>query len=111
MSVPTIRGTHPVKFAKVDTAATGDTTIIAAVTGKRIRVIGYTLVVGAATNIKWKSGATDLTGPMALAANGGVTAESNNGCFETGVAEALVINSSGVTVQQSGHVSYVELEP
>lgn len=110
MAEPTIRGRWPVKFAKIDTAALGQTAVVPAVSGKRIRVVGFFLVSTSANGVKFQSASTDLTGAMALAANGGVTAESENGVFETTPGAALNINLTGAT-QVSGALSYVEIEP
>ena len=94
--------------AAISTAASGDTTLVAAVPGKKIKVIGYALVSTAANSIKFKSGAgTDLTGAMALAANGGISSPSDKNTveFETAAGQALVINLSAAT-QVSGHLVY-----
>lgn len=84
------------QFAAIDTAAAGDTTLVASVAGAKIRVYGFGLVVGAAITVRFKSGAaTNLTGPLAFAANGGVsTAFSPVGLFETALGEGLVLNLS-----------------
>jgi len=58
-----------VKYAVID-AASGDTSLVAAVTGKKIRVISFMLVGGGAATARFESGAggTALTGQMLLAA-------------------------------------------
>lgn len=94
-------------FRKIDTAAAGDTSLVAAVAGKKIRVISYNLVSTSANTVKFRSATTDLTGGMALPANGQADAEfSPIGHFETAVNEPLNINLSGAT-QVSGHLAYV----
>jgi hypothetical protein len=98
------------KFAKIDCASSGDNTIVALVGGKKIRVLRIVLVVTSAVTAKFKSsGGTDLTGPMALAANGGMGASfCPLGAFETAVGEGLVLNL-GSAVQASGNLTYVEV--
>lgn len=93
--------------AVISTAALGDTTLVAAVPGKRIKVIGYTIVSTAANAIKFRSGTTDITGAMALAANGGISSPSDRNTveFQTAVGALLAINLSAAT-QVSGHLVY-----
>src|SRR6185437_4351671 len=59
-------------FAVVNISSSGDSTIVAAVSGKVTRVLSYSLVCDAANAVKWTSGAggTALTGAMSFAANG-----------------------------------------
>lgn len=100
------------KFAKIDTASSGNNTLVGAVTSKKIRVIRYTLKAAGAVNVKFQSGAggTDLTGAMPCAAAGdGVTgAEALLGHFETASGALLNLSLSGA-VQVSGHLTYVEV--
>lgn len=104
-------GVGPIKFAAItNAAASGDTTLVAAVTGKRYIVVNYAIVATGAVSVKFKDGAsTDLTGAMALAANGGVSfaTDPTSPAFQTSVGNALVINASGA-VQVSGHIAYIE---
>ena len=100
------------KFALIDFATSGDHTIVAAVAGKKIRVLRYSLVVGAAVNVTWASGAgvtTKLTGQMNFAANGGI-AESYCplGLFETASGALLNLNTLAA-VQVGGSITYVEV--
>lgn len=100
-----------VKFASVDVAASGNTQIVAAVTGKNIRVLNYVLVAsGGANTVTWRSAtAGPVTGGMGLAANGGVSAESQFGLFQTTAGEALQINLSAAT-SVDGHITYIEVD-
>ena len=106
VSVPKLERT--LAFAKIDTTASGDTTLVAADGTRKIKVVSYAFVAAAAVNVTLKSGAgTALSGAMALAANSGV---SFAGCFpahciETAVNQALVLNLSA-GVQVSGHLCY-----
>ena len=53
-------------YAKVDTAASGDTTIVSAVSGKKIRVVGYVLVAAGAVTVQWKDATATYSGAMSL---------------------------------------------
>lgn len=97
-----------VKFASISTASSGYTSLVAAVPGKKIRVLSYVLVAAGAVTAQFASASSARTGAMPLAANGGVSAQSPTGLFETAVNEALRLNLGGA-VQVSGHLSYVEV--
>jgi hypothetical protein len=100
-------GDHRVK---IDAAASGDNQLIAAVAGKRIRILSMFFVAGGAVNAKYQSdsggGAADLTGPLPLAANGGASLPFNRyGWLETQVGKKLNLNLSAA-VQISGSITY-----
>jgi hypothetical protein len=97
------------KFAVITASASGATSIVAAVTSKKIRVLSWNLVCNAAVNVKWLSAATDKTGLHYFAANGGISVGFNPfGHFETAATEALNINLSGA-VAVGGSLVYVEV--
>jgi len=87
----------PSSFAAIDASLAGDTTVVAAVAGRRIRVVKYSFLCAAAVTVRWKSGAgTNLSGLMAFAANGGISEPyCPVGILQTALGEALVINLSG----------------
>lgn len=97
--------------AAINAASSGDNTLVAAVTGKRIRVHAYELSASAAANGKFKDGAaTDLTGLIYLAAAGAAAdaVERTNdadGLFQTTAGNALVLNLSAA-VAVGGWVDY-----
>jgi hypothetical protein len=99
------------KFAVITASASGVTTLVAAVTNKKIRVISIVLVANAAVNVKFQSHVTptDITGLLYLGANGGFAPGYNPlGHFQTISGEALDINlSSAVAV--GGWLTYVEV--
>lgn len=99
------------KFAIVAASGSGDNAIVAAVTGKKIRVLSYYLSAAGAVNAKWRSATTDLTGLHYFAAAGGsATAPySPQGWVETAVSEALNLNLSGA-VAVGGEITYVEVD-
>lgn len=106
---PSIAGRFPLKFAVVDENTAASNEIVAAVTSKRIRVISFFLVCSAANTVTWQSATAGLTGAMSLAANGGVSATSETGLFETDAGEALNL-LSGSAQQVSGAVAYIEID-
>lgn len=97
----------PALRAAIDVSSSGDNTIVAAVTGKKIRVLQAFAMATSAVNIRWKSGTgTNLTGLGYPAANGGyVLTYSPVGWFETASGEALTLNLSG-TVAVGGVMAY-----
>lgn len=100
------------KFATISTSSSGATTVVAAVTGKRIRVLAWDLKVNAAVNFKWQSHVTptDLTGLYYNSGQGDGVARAFNpvGYFQTVSGEALDINLSGA-VAVGGVLTYVEV--
>lgn len=91
----------------VDFSASGDNTVIAGVVNKTIRVFRMFFVCSAATSITIKNGAgTNLTGAMAMSANGGFTLDfQNEAWFHTSASNAFILNQTG-TAQVSGRVYY-----
>ncbi len=93
--------------AIINTAASGDTAVVAAVAGKRIRVINYVLTAAGVVSVKFRSATTDLTGAMPFAANGGIAAAGAQPGYwvQTAAGEALNLNLSAAA-QVSGHITY-----
>lgn len=90
----------------VNAPGAGDTTVVAAVAGKKIRVKSFRLANGAATaqNVKFRSGTTDLHAALPLPlASGGVLGTEDEGdgpddfLFETTAGALLAINLSAAT--------------
>lgn len=99
------------KFAIVTASASGATTIVAAVTSKKIRVLAVEIIANGTVNAKWQSHITptDLTGLAYLVANAGyVLPFSPCGWFETVSGEALDINLSAA-IAVGGSVVYIEV--
>ena len=93
-----------VLFAFANPSSAGDNQIVAAISGKRIRLISYSLANAAATanNVKFRSAANEKTSLKTLPANttpslityaGGVNAPA----FDCNIGEALQINLSAAT--------------
>lgn len=94
--------------AVIDFSATGATTVIAGVSGQTIRVFRLFFIVGAATNVTIRDGATSLTGAENFAANGGQTLDHDGRpWFTTSAGNGFVLNQSG-TAQISGRVYYTQ---
>lgn len=98
------------QYAKVAASLSGDNSVVTGTIGKRIWVLSYVVVAGAAVSAKWKSGAgTDLSGAMPLAANGGISAPpiapAQGSYFVTALGEDLVLNLSAA-INVGGHMSY-----
>ncbi|MDB5350781.1 MAG: hypothetical protein JWN86_2028 [Planctomycetota bacterium] len=98
------------KFAAISAAISGDNTVVAAVVGKKIRVLKYTIVTSGAVAAKFRSSSgVDLTGGMSLSANSGVGgAFCPVGLFETISGDGLALNLSGA-VAVAGHLTYIEV--
>ena len=105
------------KYAVVNSSASGDNTVIAAVDNKRIRVIHYTLGCDQNVDVFFKSGAsTSITGKIYFAAShsfsagyGAITPIGMVGMFETNIGEALVMNINGAKTV-SGHMTYLVVD-
>ena len=99
---------NTVQFRPISATAAGNTEIVPAVTGKRIRVIAYAVVTNLTVSIKFRSGTTDITGSMRLVEGGGIAHAYDGGLFQTAVGQALNINlSANATV--GGYVVYREI--
>lgn len=99
------------EFAIIDAATSGDNTIVAAVTSKKIRVLSLFLVAAGTVNVRFESGAggTALSGQMNLIANTGFVLPYNPaGWFETAVNTLLNIELSGA-VSVDGSLTYIEV--
>jgi len=96
------------KFAPVALSETG--AVVAAVTGKKIRVLAYRLSSNGAVNVKWQSASTDKTGLLYMdaAGKGEVAPFCPVGLFETAASEALNLNLSA-SIAVGGYVVYVEV--
>jgi hypothetical protein len=101
------------KYAAISASSSGSNTVVAAVTGKRIRVLSYVMVAAGDVTATWKSASNNISGGMALAANGGAAPSAGQatpggliGQFETNQGEALNLNLSAA-VSVAGHLTYI----
>lgn len=105
----------PVKHAAISGATLDDNTLVAAVEGKRIRVLGLVLVAAGSVVATLYSGAsatgTMLTGAMSMAVGEKLVltpAVGTSGWMESEIGEALVMKLSAA-VQVGGMLTYVEV--
>jgi hypothetical protein len=95
--------------AVIDAATSGDNTLVAAVTGKRIRVLDIVVISAGTMTIRFESGAsgTALTGQMTTAAGTGFAPGYNPvGHFETAAGQLLNMELSAAT-SADGWLVYV----
>ena len=105
---PLIVAHSTVLYAPINATSFGDTQIVPAVSGKRIRVIAYAVIANATVSIKFRSGSTDITGSMRVVEGGGIAHAYDGGLFQTAVNQPLNINlSNNATV--GGYVVYREV--
>jgi hypothetical protein len=91
---------------RINTAASGDTTLVAAQTGKAVRVYSLRLNVAGAVIVQIKTGSVVREVFNFSGAGGGVVLElRQQPYYSTANGEALVINLSGA-VQVDGQVEY-----
>lgn len=97
------------QHAIIDGATSGNNTLVAAVAGKRIRVISLFAVASGAVVVRFESAAdgTALTGQMNVGANGNIDMQFNpEGWFQTVAAELLNMELGGAT-SVDGCLTYV----
>jgi hypothetical protein len=100
----------PVIHAIISAASNGDNTLVAAVPGKKIRVISLFLIASGLVTITFKSSTTTAkTGSLPLIAQVGMVLPKNeDGWFETNAGELLNLNLSSATGVY-GALNYVEI--
>lgn len=100
-----------VKYAVVS-AASGDTTVVALVASKKIRVLSFFLVMSGIATARFESGTggTALTGQMPMVANQVVNSGvSTIGHFETASGVLLNLEVSGIGITCEGWIAYCEI--
>jgi hypothetical protein len=99
------------KYAIIDAATSGDNTLVAAVTAKKVRVLAAFLVAAGTVNVRFESGAggTALTGQMNLVANTGFALPYNPaGWFET-ASNTLLNCELSAAISVDGCLTYIEV--
>lgn len=99
------------KFAIIDAADSGNNTLVAAVAGKKIRVLLLVLVAAGTVNVRLESGAdgTAMTGQINLVVNTGFAPGfCPVGHFETAVGALLNLELSAA-ISVDGWLVYVEV--
>lgn len=109
--VPIVPGHLKPKFAVVQANTNGDNTLIAAVPGKKIRVISGLLMAAGTVTLRFQSAAAGsyLSGSLPLVANAGFQIPYEpDGNFETDAGQLLNLElNAGVNV--GGWLKYVEI--
>jgi hypothetical protein len=107
----------PVKRAIVSASLAADNEIVAAVSGKRIRVRNGVLISAALVSATWRSATNAKSGAMPLGQSatvggGYVMPDTGEGVgyLETNTGEALNLLLSGATLV-AGHISYQLIDP
>ena len=101
----------PIKYAVIDAAVNGNNTLVAAVTGSKIRVVSLFYLAAGTVTVTFQTGAsgTAITGGMQHTAQTGVVLPFNeDGWFQT-VASALLNLSLSAGVSVDGSLSYIEV--
>lgn len=99
------------KFAAISASTSGNNTLVAAVTSKKIRVLACVVTSSGTVNAKFQDGAggTDKTGLFYMIANTGFALPYNPvGWFETTAGVLLNLNLSAATAV-GGCLTYVEV--
>jgi hypothetical protein len=99
------------KFAIIDAATSGDNTLVASVSSKKIRVVAAFLVSAGTVTVRFESGTggTALTGQMNLVANTGFVLPYNPaGWFQTAATTLLNLELSAA-VSVDGAITYIEV--
>jgi hypothetical protein len=99
------------KFAAIAASSSGNNTLIAAVTSKKIRVLAVAFMANGTVNAKFQSGAggTDLSGLFYMVANTGAALPYNPaGWFETASNTLLNLNLSAA-IAVGGCITYIEV--
>jgi hypothetical protein len=99
--------TRTLKTAVISANTVATHSIVAAVTGKVIKVYAIHLVCSAANTVNFENGTTDTTGVMSFAANGGMTSAVNPPAYLLKTAAGAAFQMTlGSAQQVSGWVAY-----
>jgi hypothetical protein len=98
----------PPLFAAISVTASGE--IVAAISGRKVRILSLVLIAAGAVTVKFQSATTDLEGAMSLITGVPVTLPYNPvGWAQTASGEALNIVLGGA-VQVSGFLTYQSVD-
>ena len=107
---------YVIKAVTITASASGNTAVVAAVSGKKIKVIAYELIASGDVNVKFQSAANEMDGSTLwyLTLNSGVTKPVtviNNQpivYMQTNAGEALNVNLSTAQAVSGSVLYYVE---
>lgn len=99
------------KYLAISVATSGDNQLLAAVAAKKFAIVSYVLVADAAVTVKFRSNSVDLSGAMALAANGVVSLRGSRAepLMLTGTVNQSLVLTLGGAVGVRGHLTYIEV--
>lgn len=99
------------KFATIAASASGNNTLIAAVTSKKIRVLAAAFMANGTVNAKFQDGAggTDKTGLFYMVANTGAVLPYNPAGWFEGSATTLLNLNLSAAIAVGGCITYIEV--
>lgn len=99
-----------VKYARINCTAAGTTTVIAAVGGKKIRVLGYAFTTSLAMTVTIIDSVDTLAGAFDLVGGGGIVYAGPQGApaLQGGVGNPIQFTLSA-TGNVRGHITYLEI--
>lgn len=102
---------YVLKHAVINCASSGDNTLVAAVSGKLIRVLAVLVMSDGTVDTRFESGAsgTALTGQMPLLVNQGYAVSNPWGLFQTASNTLLNLELSAA-INVHGWVSFIEVD-
>lgn len=101
-----MQGQNQLTSAAINFSNTGANTVVAAVTGRRIRVWKMNFTCTTASNLTFEDGSTALSGAYDLQANGSIFFPYDSApYYETTIGAGFVISQSGTSSIQ-GTVYY-----
>ncbi len=101
-----------VKFAEIDATVNGDNEIVAAVGGKKIRVVDVTWIATGNVTVRWESSTAGnfISGPMTLSTSSGASPSySPVGIMETVAGESLNLTLDA-NPNVGGMITYIEVD-
>ena len=104
-------GVGEIKYAIVDEATSGNNTLVAAVSGKKILLLSCMMIAAGSVNIRFEDGAggTALSGQMNVTTNSGFTAPFNPGGWCVTSVNTLLNLELSAAISVDGFLSYVEI--
>jgi hypothetical protein len=95
-------------YGVINFSSSGNTTLVAGLSGQTIRVFRIMFNVGGATNITISDGVTTFSGPLSFSTGGGFVLDfSGDPWYVTGLSNGFVFNSTAA-VQVGGTVYYTQ---
>ena len=101
-----------VKYAVISASSSGNNTLVAGVTGKKIRVVSLFYMAAGTVTVTFQSGAggTAITGAIAHTAQTGVVLNENfSGWFQTLANGDLLNVNLNAAISIAGSLSYIEV--